>query len=427
VPKITKRVVDASSAKAKRYIVWDSELKGFGLLVLPTGIKSYIFNYRTPEGRERRITIGKHGTWTPAQARDKAEQYRQAIRTGGDPLGEKRLLAKAATVGDLLNAYLASETFRDKAPSTQAVDHGRIERHLRPLLGKRHAHLLTENDIRRALAAIRDGKTAADIKTRKRGRARVKGGAGTARMAIDLLRAIFNFGISERLVKTNPCAGVKTGSSGTRETILDDAGEYARLFATLDRMEQERRIRAPVADAIRLIALTGCRRGEAAGLKWAHVDLEHGKLVLPPTSHKTGRKTGKPRIIALPATAQAIIARQPEGEPADLVFTPTRGSNALALSKAWRKVRAEADLPADIGLHGLRHSLASHMAMAGAQAPEIMQVVGHRQLSTVVRYLHWAETAQAALAERAASVPLAGMAAASNPKGKVVRLKGGER
>jgi integrase len=129
----------------------------------------------------------------------------------------------------------------------------------------------------------------------------------------------------------------------------------------------------------------------------------------------------------LPATAQAIIARQPEGEPADLVFTPTRGSNALALSKAWRKVRAEADLPADIGLHGLRHSLASHMAMAGAQAPEIMQVVGHRQLSTVVRYLHWAETAQAALAERAASVPLAGMAAASNPKGKVVRLKGGER
>jgi integrase len=426
VPKITKRAVDASAARASRYIVWDTELRGFGLLVLPTGVKSYVFNYRTPEGRERRITIGKHGAWTPAQARDKAEQYRQAIRSGGDPLGEKRLLAKAATVSDLLDTYLASEAFRDKAPSTQAVDHGRIERHLRPLLGKRHAHLLTENDIRRALAAIRDGKTAADIKTRKRGRARVKGGAGTARMAVDLLRAIFNFGISERLVKTNPCAGVKTGSSGTRETILDDADDYARLFQTLDRMEQERRIRAPVADAIRLIALTGCRRGEAAGLKWSHVDLEHGKLVLPPTAHKTGRKTGKPRIIILPATAQAIIARQPEGEPNDLVFAPARGSNALALSKAWRKVRAEADLPADIGLHGLRHSLASHMAMAGAQAPEIMQVVGHRQLSTVARYLHWAETAQAALAERAASVPLAGMAA-SGHVAEVVDIRGKRR
>ena len=150
---------------------------------------------------------------------------------------QKRALLEAATVGDLLDAYLASESFKDKALSTQSIDRGRIERHLRPLLGKRHAHLLTDNDIRRALAAIRDGKTAADIKTRKRGRARVKGGAGTARMAIDLLRVIFNFAIRERLVKANPCVGVKTGSSGTRETILDDAADYARLFQTLDRME----------------------------------------------------------------------------------------------------------------------------------------------------------------------------------------------
>ena len=180
-----------------------------------------------------------------------------------------------------------------------------------------------------------------------------------------------------------------------------------------------------MADAIRLIALTGCRRGEAAGLRWSHVDLQHGRLVLPPTAHKTGRKTGKPRTIILPSTAQAIIAQQPEGQPQDFVFAPARGNNALALSKAWRKVRAEANLPADIGLHGLRHSLASHMAMAGAQAPEIMQVVGHRQLSTVQRYIHFAETAQATLAERAASIPLAGMAAASKPKGTLLPIKAG--
>ncbi|MGC1345174.1 MAG: site-specific integrase [Methyloceanibacter sp.] len=425
MPKITKRVVDATVPKAKLYIVWDCELKGFGLQVLPTGIKSYVFQYRTPEGRPRRITIGKHGEWTPTQARDRAEEYRQTVRAGSDPAGQKRALLEAATVGELLDAYLASESFKDKAPSTQTIDRGRIERHLRPLLGKRHAHLLTDNDIRRALAAIRDGKTSADIKTRKRGRARVKGGAGTARMSIDLLRVIFNFAIRERLVKVNPCVGVKTGSSGTRETILDDAADYARLFQTLDRMELERRIRAPVADAIRLIALTGCRRGEAAGLRWSHVDLQHGRLVLPPTAHKTGRKTGKPRTIILPSTAQAIIAQQPEGQPQDFVFAPARGNNALALSKAWRKVRAEANLPADIGLHGLRHSLASHMAMAGAQAPEIMQVVGHRQLSTVQRYIHFAETAQATLAERAASIPLAGMAAASKPKGTLLPIKAG--
>ena len=159
MPKITKRVVDAATAKAKPYFVWDGELKGFGLCVLPTGVKCYVFQYRTPEGRPRRITIGKHGDWTPDQARRKAEDYRQLVRAGGDPAAQKRALLEAATVGDLLDAYLASESFKDKAASTQAIDRGRIERHLRPLLGKRHAHLLTENDIRRALAAIRDGKT----------------------------------------------------------------------------------------------------------------------------------------------------------------------------------------------------------------------------------------------------------------------------
>jgi integrase len=421
--KITKRCVDTAGVKPERYIVWDSELKGFGLLVLATGVKSYVYQYRTPEGRQRRATIGKHGQWTPAQAREKAEDYRQLVRGGGDPLGDKRALLEAPTVGDVLDAYLESEDFKDKAASTRSIDRGRIERHLRPLLGRKHAHLLTDNAIKRAFAAIRDGKTATDIKTRKRGRARVSGGEGAARMAIALLRTIFNWAVRQGLVKVNPCANVRTGTGVSRETILEDAADYARLFQTLDAMESERRIRAPAADAIRLIALTGCRRGEAAGLRWCHVDLKQGRIVLPSESHKTGRKTGKPRIIVLPAVAQAIVARQRNGSPEDFVFAPSRGNGALALSKVWRKVRAEAKLPEGIGLHGLRHSIASHMAMSGAQAAEIMTALGHSQLSTAQRYVHWAEKARQNLAEKAAAVALAGLAASTaDSAGVVVEL-----
>src|SRR6478672_2183123 len=115
MPKITKRVVDALGPKAKLYIVWDSEIKGFGLCLLPSGVKSYVFQYRTPGGRPRRITVGKHGDWTPDQARRKAEDYRQLVRAGGDPAAQKRVLLEAATVGELLDAYLASESFKDKA------------------------------------------------------------------------------------------------------------------------------------------------------------------------------------------------------------------------------------------------------------------------------------------------------------------------
>jgi hypothetical protein len=263
--KITKRVVDAATPVAKKQaLIWDETFAGFGLVVYPSGVKSYVYQYRNAEGRSHRATIGKHGDWTPDQARKKAEELRQIVRDGGDPLTAKRNVKQSPTVGDLLDAYLDSQEFADKAPSTQSIDRGRIERHLRPLLGKRHAHLLTDNDIKKALAAIREGKTATKIKTGSRGLARVTGGNGTARMAIDLLRSIFNFAISERMVTANPCIGVKTGTSGTRETIIEDAADYARLFQTLDRMERELRIRQPAADAIRLIALTGCRRGEAA-------------------------------------------------------------------------------------------------------------------------------------------------------------------
>jgi len=425
MPKITKRIVDAAAPKTGRYIVWDAEIMGFGLLVLPTGVKSYIFNYRTPEGRDRRLTIGKHGEWTPDQARGKAADYREAVRNGDDPLGGKQALREALTVGDVLDTYLASEDFANKTPVTQAIDRGRIERHLKPLLGKRHAHLVTEQDIKRAFAAIRDGKTAVDVKTGKRGRARVRGGAGAARMAIIVLGVIFNWAIRSRLMTENPCKHLKLGSSGTRDIILDGAGDYARLFQTLDRMEAEGRIRQPAADAIRVIALTGCRRGEVAGLQWAYVDLKQGRLVLPPSAHKTGRKTGKARIVGLPAAAQAIIARQPFTAADGFVFAPARGDGgAIELSHAWARVRAEAKLPAAIGLHGLRHSLASHMAMGGAQASEIMTALGHSQLSTAQRYVHWAEDARQPLAEKAATVALAGMAA-SKPKGKLLRLKSG--
>ena len=80
-------------------------------------------------------------------------------------------------------------------------------------------------------------------------------------------------------------------------------------------------------------------------------------------------------------------------------------------------------MPKGIGLHGLRHSLATLLAVSGAQAAEIMVSLGHRQMSTTTRYLHFADTARATLAERAAAPALAGMiAAAGAPAANVTDL-----
>lgn len=414
--KISKRVVDAAEKADKPVFIWDSALPGFGLLVLPSGVKSFIFQYRNSEGRSRRATIAKVGALTPDQARTTAEEYAAQVKGGGDPLDAKRAAREAMTVGELLDAYLESHAFKGKAESTKRTDKGRIDRHLRPLLGHRHAEKLQPEDVRRAFAAIRDGKTALVEKTKHRGLARVRGGEGAARKCTLLLAAIYTWGKGERMVTISPTVGVEIGADGERDVVLDLEG-YQRLFQALAKMEDEKRIRAEVAGVIRVIAMTGARLSEIAALRWRHVELQAGRIVLPPASHKTGRKIGKPRIIYLPAAALEIISDQGAGDPDDFVFKPSKGEGPLSLKKPWSLLHAEAKLPAGLGIHGLRHSLATLFAMAGAQASQVMAALGHRNLATSQKYIHFAESARASVAERAAAPALAGMASV-NAKGE---------
>lgn len=409
MPKLTKTTVDDARPSDKERFIWDSELKGFGLKVFPTGVKSFVFQYRSPEGRTRRYTIGKYSdTLTADQARKLAKDKAHDVHAGRDPMSEKKARRDAMTVAEVLDKYLHSERFAGNAETTKATDRGRIERHLIPLLGRTIADSLTAEQVAKAHRDIKDGKTAARIKTKARGVARVTGGAGTADKSVLLLSTALTWACDQGHVKRNPVK-MKYGKSGQRDTILDDATDYMRMFATLQKMEDEKRVRSAAADAIRFIALTGARRGEALGLRRAWVDLKSGLVTIPPKSHKAGHKTGKPRIIALPSEAQAIIARQPAGEPNDYVFRPMKGTGTLSLTKVWPMLRAEAKLPPNLGLHGLRHSVGTHLAMSGASAVELMETLGHKQITTTLRYVHFAERARSTLAERAASIAVAGL------------------
>src|SRR6266702_3925073 len=108
MPKITKRVVDAAKPPLNRdrTYLWDSELKGFGLMVTAR-VKSYVLQYRTPDGRSRRLTIGHHGSpWTPDEARQRACEMLRDAKKGNDPLDEKAEAREALTVANLADLYL---------------------------------------------------------------------------------------------------------------------------------------------------------------------------------------------------------------------------------------------------------------------------------------------------------------------------------
>ncbi|GAB4140281.1 MAG: integrase arm-type DNA-binding domain-containing protein [Sphingomonadales bacterium] len=422
--RISKRVVDAAKAQTNDLFIWDDRLPGFGLRVRPSGVKAYLYQYRNEDGRSRRATIGKAGTLTPDAARAIAEKWARVVKDGGDPLREKRQAKAALMVSELLDEYLKSERFAEKAESTKALDRGRIARHLKPLLGKTIAARLSQEQVKRAMRDIEAGKTARNVKTGKRGLARVRGGPMAARDSIALLRSALGWAVQEKFIEENPATGIRLKPIRQRDTILAGPDDYARLFTALAKLENEKQIRPAAADCLRIIALTGARKGEITGLRWAYVDLKAGVICLPAAHHKAGHRTGKARTIPLPAAAADIIARQPAGQDDDLVFKPATGNGVICLMREWRLVRAAAALPAGLGIHGLRHSMASAMAMGGASISEIQAALGHATAAMSGKYIHWADDARKKLAERAAAPALAGMAAAAGQgAGNVIQLR----
>jgi Arm DNA-binding domain/Phage integrase, N-terminal SAM-like domain len=208
--RITKRTVDSLKAAKSDYLRWDGDLKGFGVRVRPSGAKSFVARYRTG-GRNtplRKITIGTFGKLTVEQARVAAARILAKAELGEDEAAMKTESRTAKTVPELCELYLA-EGCDKKKPSTIAVDRGRIARHIVPLLGRKLVTTISSAEIEQFMQDVAKGKTAADVKTVKFGRAVVKGGKGTATRTVRLLGGIFSFAVRRKLRKDNPVRGIE--------------------------------------------------------------------------------------------------------------------------------------------------------------------------------------------------------------------------
>jgi integrase len=410
--KITKRKVDAAKSGARDIFIWDTETKGFGLKVTPAGNKIYIFQYRVPGKKApERVTIGKHGDpWTAEQARAEAEKYRGGVKRGVFPAAIKNTEKAEKTVAELCDLYLA-EGCETKKPSTVATDRGRIERHIKPLLGRRRVKDIGQADVRRFLKDVAAGKTSVDEKTGKHGRARVTGGKGTASRTVGLLGGIFSFAVSESMRADNPVRGVKRYADKKGERHLSP-DEMATLGEALSNAEAEGDNATAIA-AIRLLILTGCRKSEILTLQWDHIDFERAFLRLPDS--KTGAK-----IVPLGAPALELLASLPriDGNPY-VIPGEIEGQHLIGIPRVWERIRKRAKLD-DVRLHDLRHSFASVGASAGMGLPIVGKLLGHRDPKTTARYAHIADDPAKAAADRIAGT----IAAALDGKGgKVVPLK----
>jgi integrase len=377
--KLTKRAIDALDPGDKRATVWDSDISGFGLRVMPSGERVYVLKYRSA-GRQRWFTIGRHGSpWTPDSARKEAVRLLGDVARGQDPAEKRNADRKAVTFGELGELYFA-EGAAHKKPSTLHVDRGRFKLHLLPALGARRVDVVTRADIERLLNDVRNGRTLKPVVGKRRPGSVAKGGQGVAAQCVTLASTILQFAVDRGLRADNPARGVKKPPVRKMQRFLSEA-ELARLADALAHEIEAGGNLFPVA-AIRLLALTGARRSEIIQLRWGNVDLGRGLLMLDDS--KGG--SGKPIFLAPPAIE--ILSSLPRVAGNEYVIAGGKaGRPFVGIDKIWDRVRASAGLT-DVRLHDLRHSYASIGASASLGLPVLGKLLGHTQASTTQRYAH---------------------------------------
>lgn len=414
--KITKRVVDGLAADPERQIFrWDSELRGFGVCVKPSGAKSYVIQYRNADRRSRRFVVGRVGTLTPDEARRLARDKLAAVAKGADPAAEKKAAAEAVTVGELSDWYLeeaGERTLLGKRgepikASTLAMDRSRIETHVRPALGRRAVRSLSLNDIERFQAEIAKGRKSApgSERTRKRGGI-ASGGPAVAARVVGMLHAIFAHAQRSGLIPHNPAEGVRKLKERKRDRRLsmEEIGAFGKAMRDAV-LEGESRTGLR---AIRFLCLTGCRRMEVLALQRDWID-ERARCVRFPDT-KSGpqvRPIGRAALECLSGAGQWVF-------PAD------RGSgHFVGLVKVLDRVTARAGL-SGITPHTLRHTFASVGGDLHFTEMTVAALLGHSSRGVTQRYVHL-DAALSVAADRIAAT-IAATLDGTDAGGQVVEL-----
>jgi integrase len=370
---LTKRLIDDALPNTT---VWDVQVPGFGVRVMPSGLKSFIFQYRTRTGGQGRQTVGRYPSMTVDAARRAARTLRTHVDEGRNPSQERKAGRDAPTMSRLVDFYTGDYALsRGLQPSTVKSMRGLLDRFVLPTLGTRKVADIRITDIRKVHADARDHVSRYRANYMRAG-----------------LNRMFVLANQNEWCTGNPCKGVERYDEDKRETYLS-LDEVHRLLAACDAYPDQN-----AANAVRMLLWTGARLREVLHASWNEFDFDKRIWVKP--SHHTKTKIRHQVQLADIIVELLRKMHREQGETSHLF--PGRGLDKprVDLQRPWAALCAAAGL-SGYRIHDLRRTYASFMASGGATLSTIGQALGHTQASTTMRYAFLLPDTQRDAANRA--------------------------
>jgi integrase len=391
--KLTDKLVKSLAAPpTANRITYDDEVKGFGCRVTAAGTRAFILNYRTRGGRERRFTIGDAAHWKVDAARQEAKNLKRRIDNGEDPLEDVQAARGAKTVAELCERFI-EDHLPKKRPNTRADYQRAVDLYILPAL--KHLKIV---DV-----------SYADIDGLHR-KITKAGATYRANRVASILSKMFSLAIRWGWRTDNPAKGIERNDEHKRQRYLS-ADELKRLTKALAEADDPQ-----AADIIRLLLLTGARRGEVLAARWADIDLEAGVWTKP------GATTKQRTLHRVPLSGAAKLLltrlRKATEEGAEFVFPGRYDGHRVEIKYAWADLCKAAGIKG-ARIHDLRHTYASVLASAGMSLPVIGALLGHTQPATTHRYAHLLDDPLRQATERAAAI------VTGEPSAEIVQLKRG--
>ena len=383
------RLTDANASRfrpgAAEYTVRDTKTPGLGVRVKPSGYRVWVY-HGSAAGSPRRHSLGPIGLKTVEDARLECLEIGLKEQISGAP--DETVKMAVPKFRDFVEGEWKTARYDHLKPSGRKGVDSALKTQLLPNFGTLPLDRITRSRVNRWFDQYS------------------RSAPGGANHALDTLSGILNHAIVCGHIAINSTRGVRRNPRRKMTRFLSRE-EIRRLHAVLDACVAERPVYAPAADIIRLLLLTGCRRGEIVNLQWREV----GEDILELVDSKTG-----PRTVFLSPKAKAIIERQPRSDspwvfPSSVNREKPRSANGF--DRIWKLTRKRAGIE-DVRLHDLRHSVASQAVLNGVPLPVVARLLGHSQVSMTLRYAHVADKEVEAAAQRVGRV-IANLCGISDP------------